>query len=49
MTIRLRGTRQEVADAVGVLLKVFQVVAITGPYLDRGASTLVRMYLEIRL
>jgi hypothetical protein len=49
MTIRLHGTRQEVADAIGVLFEVFQVVSVTGPYLDRGASTLVRMYLEIRL
>jgi hypothetical protein len=49
MTIRLHGTRYEVADALDVLLKVFQLVSVTGSYLDRPPSRLVRVYVEVRL
>lgn len=30
------------------LADVFRIVSIRGPYLDRGISTLVRMYIETR-
>jgi hypothetical protein len=49
MKLRLHGTRQEVAEATRRLLEVLDVVAISPPYPDRGASLLVRVYLEVRL
>ena len=49
MKVRLHGTREEVAEATGRLLEVLDVVAVSDPYPDRGASVLVRVYLEIRL
>jgi hypothetical protein len=47
--VRLHGTRAEVAEATRRLVEVLDVVAISEPYLDRGATVLVRVYLEVRL
>jgi hypothetical protein len=47
--LRLHGTREEVAEATRRLLEVLEVVAVSPPYPDRGASVLVRVYLEARL
>jgi hypothetical protein len=49
MKLRLHGTREEVAEATRRLLQVLDVVAVSPPYPDRGASVLVRVYLEVRL
>jgi hypothetical protein len=47
--IRLHGTPEECADAARRLGEVFDVVAESDPYADRGASKLVRVYVEVRL
>jgi hypothetical protein len=47
--LRLHGTRTEVAEATRRLVEAFDVVAVSPPYPDRGASVLVRVYLEVRL
>jgi hypothetical protein len=47
--LRLHGTRAEVADATRRLVETFDVVAVSPPYPDRGASVLVRVYLEVRV
>jgi hypothetical protein len=47
--VRLHGTAAEVAEATRRLVEVLDVVAISEPYADRGASVLVRVYLEVRL
>jgi hypothetical protein len=47
--VRLHGTRAEVAEATRRLLEVLDVVTVSDPYPDRGASVLVRVYLEVRL
>jgi hypothetical protein len=47
--LRLHGTPAECQTAARRLTKVFDVVAISGPYQDRGPSRLVRAYLEHRL
>jgi hypothetical protein len=47
--VRLHGTREEVAEAARRLVEVLEVVSVSGPYPDRGASVLVRVYLEVRL
>ena len=49
MKLRLHGTREEVAEATRRLLQVLDVLAVSPPYPDRGASLLVRVYLEVRL
>ena len=49
MKLRLHGTRVEVAEATRHLVQVLEVVAVSPPYPDRGASVLVRVYLEVRL
>lgn len=49
MKLRLHGTREEVAEATRRLIEVLDVVAVSEPYRDRGASVLVRVYLEVRL
>jgi hypothetical protein len=46
---RLHGTRQEVNQAARRLVQVLDVVAVSPPSPDRGASVLVRVYLEVRL
>jgi hypothetical protein len=47
--VRLHGTRGEVAEATRRLVEGFDAVSVSEPYPDRGASVLVRVYLEIRL
>jgi hypothetical protein len=47
--VRLHGTHQEVAEATRRLVEVLDVVAVSEPYRDRGASLLVRVYLDVRL
>jgi hypothetical protein len=47
--LRLHGTPAEVAEATHRLVQVLEVVAVSQPYPDRGASVLVRVYLEVRL
>jgi hypothetical protein len=47
--VRLHGTREEVAEATRRLVEAFNVVAVSEPYRDRGASVLVRVYLQVRL
>jgi hypothetical protein len=47
--LRLYGTRDEVAEATRRLVEAFEVVSVSPPYADRGASVLVRVYLEVRL
>jgi hypothetical protein len=49
MKLRLHGTCAEVAGSTRRLLQVLEVVSVSQPYLDRGASVLVRLYLEVRL
>jgi len=49
MKVRLHGTPEEVAEATRRVVEVLDVVAVSGPYPDRGASVLVRVYLEVRL
>jgi hypothetical protein len=49
MKLRLHGTHAEVAEATRRLGQVLEVVAVSPPYPDRGASVLVRVYLEVRL
>jgi hypothetical protein len=47
--LRLHGTPADVAEATRRLAEAFQIVAVSRPYPDRGTSTLVRVYLEVRL
>jgi hypothetical protein len=47
--LRLHGTHEEIAQATRRLVQVLEVVSISQPYPDRGASVLVRVYLEVRL
>jgi hypothetical protein len=47
--LRLHGTAAECEHAARRLAEVFDLVAVHGPYPDRGASRLVRVYLELRL
>jgi hypothetical protein len=49
MKLRLHGTREECAEAARRLGRVFQVVSVSSPYPDHGPSTLVRVYVEVRL
>ncbi len=49
MRVRLHGTPGEVAEATRRLVQVLDIVAVSGPYPDRGQSALVRVYLEVRL
>jgi hypothetical protein len=49
MKMRLHGTPGEVTEATRRLVEVLDVVAVSEPYPDRGASVLVRVYLEVRL
>jgi hypothetical protein len=46
--VRLWGTPAEVDQATRRLVEVLDVVAVSGPYPDRGQSVLVRVYLEVR-
>jgi hypothetical protein len=47
--VRLHGTPGEVAEATRRLVEAFDVVAVSQPYRDRGASVLVRVYLDVHL
>ncbi len=49
MRLRLHGTPAECDHAARRLTEVFDVVAVSGPYPDRGPSRLVRVYFELRL
>jgi hypothetical protein len=49
MKIRLHGTAEEVEEAAKRLHGIFAVVSVSDPYPDRGASRLVRVYVEVRL
>ena len=49
MKVRLHGTREEVAEETRWLVEVLQIVSVSDPYPDRGASVLVRVSLEVRL
>lgn len=49
MKIRLHGTRGEVAWAVDRLNETFRLVSVSEPYADRGRSSLVRVYAEVRM
>jgi hypothetical protein len=46
--VRLHGTVEEIAEAIRRLLEVLDVVSVSDPSLDRGASVLVRVDLEVR-
>jgi hypothetical protein len=48
MKLRLHGTGDEVAEVIRRLVEVLDVVSVSPPYPDRGASVLVRVYLEVR-
>jgi hypothetical protein len=47
MKLRLHGTPGEVAEATRRLVEILNVVSVSAPYRDRGASVLVRVYLEV--
>jgi hypothetical protein len=47
--LRLHGTAEEVAEATRRLVEVLEVASVSALYPDRGASRLVRVYLEVRL
>lgn len=49
MKIRVTGTSEECDEAVAKLAKVLHVVSSSQPYRQRGQSTLVNVYLEVRL
>jgi hypothetical protein len=47
--IRLHGTEEECREAAERLAGIVEVLAISAPYPDRGASVLVRVYVEARI
>jgi hypothetical protein len=47
--LRVHGTVGECAETVKRLHGIFAVVSVSDPYPDRGASRLVRVYVEVRL
>jgi hypothetical protein len=49
VNIRLHGTEAECQHAVERLATAFRVVSVSRPYSDRGASSLVRVFVEVRL
>jgi hypothetical protein len=49
MKIRLHGTKEECREVAERLVGVVEVLAISSPYPDRGASVLVRVYVEARI
>jgi hypothetical protein len=49
MRLRAHGTPEECRQVVEALSGIFRVVSVSDPYPDRGASGLVRVYLDIRL
>lgn len=48
MKIRLWGTRGECEWAAERMKETFRVVSVSEPRQDRGTSSLVRVYVEIR-
>lgn len=48
MKIRLHGTEPECRDLAGRLPAICEVLSVSEPYPDRGASRLVRVYVEAR-
>jgi len=46
--IRLHGTEEECREVAERLAGIVEVLAILAPYPDRGASVLVRVYVEAR-
>lgn len=49
MKIRLHGTEDECREVAERLAGIVEVLAISAPYPDRGASVLVRVYVEVRI
>lgn len=49
MKIRLHGTADECREVAERLAGIVEVVAVSEPYPDRGASVLVRVYVEARI
>ena len=49
MKIRLHGTEDECREVAERLAGVVEVLAVSAPYPDRGASVLVRVYVEARI
>jgi hypothetical protein len=47
--IRLHGTADECREVAERLAGVVEVLAVSAPYPDRGASVLVRVYVEARI
>lgn len=48
MKIRLHSTADECREVAGRLAAIVDVLAVSEPYPDRGASRLVRVYVEAR-
>ena len=49
MKIRLHGTGDECREVAERLADIVEVLAVSAPYPDRGASALVRVYVEARI
>jgi Protein of unknown function (DUF3970) len=47
--IRLEGTQEECQQATPRLAELFDVISVSDAYPNRGASRLVRVYVEVRL
>jgi hypothetical protein len=47
--IRLHGTADECREVAERLAGIVEVLAVSAPYPDRGASVLVRVYVEARI
>jgi hypothetical protein len=47
--IRLWGTEDECREVAERLAGIVEVLAVSEPYADRGASVLVRVYVEARI
>jgi hypothetical protein len=47
--IRLHGTEDECREVAERLADIIDVLAVSAPYPDRGASVLVRVYVEARI
>jgi hypothetical protein len=47
--IRLHGTEDECRQVAERLAGIVEVLAVSAPYPDRGASVLVRVYVEARI
>jgi hypothetical protein len=47
--IRLHGTEEECREVAERLAGIVEVLAVSAPYPDRGASVLVRVYVEAQI